>query len=214
MANSTGKNAKGRPQRNRPNKGKATMRDHFDPVQTVAKTANNLANANKFAKLADDADDAASIFSIKSITSIKSNASADSHAGAVRNTNTPDTNPGTNPVNLEGKVGMTLNKDPEGTWNPVPPNKSPPRARASEKQNRVSTPKKQSDTTKQKAARKQSQNPIGTTPDRSEQHKHPSVATGEKPEKPLPAPPVSPLKPKKTRVLTQSRIESHELRDK
>jgi len=94
MANPTGKNAKGRPQKNKSNKGKSTMRDHFDPVQTAAKTANNPANTNKFAELADDADDAASI------TSIKSNASTNSYAGAVRNTNTPDTNPGTNPVNL------------------------------------------------------------------------------------------------------------------
>jgi len=76
MANSTGKNAKGRPQRNRPNRGKATMADHFKLTQTTAKTMNKLANTNAFAGLADDdAEDAASI---TSITSIKSNSSNNS----------------------------------------------------------------------------------------------------------------------------------------
>jgi len=191
MANPTGKTVKGRPQRNKLNRGKDIMKDYFKPTQTAAKTANNLANTNAFARLADDADDAASI------TSIKSNASNNAYAGAVTNTNTPDTKPGTNPVYLEGKVDMTPNKDPNGTWTTVPPNKSPPRARSNEKRNRVATPtkKKQSDTITKKVARKQLQNPMSTTPDRSEHHKqNPSVVTGEKPEKPLPPPPESPPK--------------------
>jgi len=186
------------------------MKDHFKPTQTAAKTANKLANTNAFAGLADDdADDAASI------TSIKSNASNNSYAGAVRNTNTPDTNPVTNPVNLEGTVGMTLNKDPEGTWTPVPTNKSPPRA--NEKRNRVSTPtkKKQSDTTTKKAARKQVQNPMSTTPDRSEHHKkqNPSVVTGEKPGKPLPTPPESPPKLDRNPRLPEAAITPQSLPD-
>jgi len=190
MAKQAGKSTKGRNQRNKPNKGKATMKVCFQPEKKPPQISNNSANA-KVATLDNDASSVASNHSSRSNNSEGSN---NSYARAVKNTNTStDSTP---PMNLEGKFaetlerteGITTMQNSDGNWTVVPPNKSPPRN--TDKRNRESTParQKKTDTTTTKAARK-----VGSPMERDNPNHtiHPNVATEKKPEKPKPTLPTA-----------------------